>query len=115
VEGYAATLTLWFRQHPELGFLLRPQVEPDGYWSVGQDIQIGDAVFDSAFVIKGYDPNTVRLKLSESARRAILALRAHGDLLVDDRALVLTGLPPDPTIVRNLLTDAVLVAKALGW
>jgi hypothetical protein len=115
VDGYATTLSLWFQAHPDLGLLLRPQVEPDGYWSVGQDIQVGDPPFDAAFVIKGYDPHGVRLRLGPAVRAPLLRLRASGNLVVDDRGLVLSGLPPDPSGLRPLLADAVAAAKALGW
>ncbi|MEZ4238122.1 MAG: hypothetical protein R3F59_18640 [Myxococcota bacterium] len=54
--GYAAELRIGLRAHRRTGLRLRPQIEPDGYWSVGQDIQVGDEPFDQAFVVKGDDP-----------------------------------------------------------
>jgi hypothetical protein len=115
-DGYAAALRLWFNPHPDLGLLLRPQVEPDGYWSVGQDIQVGDRPFDEAFVIKGYDPHAVVARLNADVRKGLLGLRARGRVVVDDRGLVLTGLGLDaPAGLADALKAAAAVANAIGW
>lgn len=114
-DGYAATLRLWFNPHPELGLLLRPQVEPDGYWSVGQDIQVGDAEFDAAFVVKGYDPSAVCARLSEGARKRLLELTRLGTLVVDDQGLLLRGMPLDPKQVTDAIRRAAAAARAIGW
>lgn len=113
--GYTAELRLRFRPHPELGFRLRPQVAPDGYWSVGQDIQVGDPTFDDAFVIKGYDPAAIRALLGPEARRHLLALAARGPIAIDDRTLILQGLPTDPTELGAVLDEAAAAADELGW
>ena len=114
-DGYGASIQLGFQPHPDLGLLLRPQVEPDGYWSVGQDIQVGDPRFDAAFVVKGYDPGAVRARLSDVARARLLELRSAGPILVDDRGLLLRGAPLEPDQLEPLIRLATAAARALGW
>ena len=58
--GYGSELRVGFQELRRFGLRLKPQLGPDGYSSVGQDIQVGDEPFDRAFVIKGYDPAAVR-------------------------------------------------------
>ncbi len=114
-DGYAASLSLGFQAHPPLGLLLRPQTEPDGYWSVGQDIQVGEPAFDAAFVIKGWHPGEVVERLNPQARSALFELQNTGLLTVDDRGIVLRlSLLDAETLVRCAHT-ASQAAKALGW
>lgn len=112
---YAAGLQLLFRPHRELGLLLRPQIEPDGYWNVGQDIQVHDAAFDQAFVVKGWDPRAVAAALNSEARQALLALHAQHHVVVDDRGLWLRGVPTDADALAKAIEQAGQVAKTLGW
>ena len=49
-DEYSATVEVCLRPGPELGLRIQPQNAPDGFWSVGQDIQFDDPVFDQAFV-----------------------------------------------------------------
>jgi len=116
-DGYAVEVRVRFPEHRALGFLLRPQVEPDGYWSVGQDIQVGDAAFDRGFVIKGYDPSAVRHLLSEAVRDAVLALGAEGDRYVEanDRELRIRGILLDAASLGSALGAAVDAANAFRW
>lgn len=97
-----------------LGLLVRPQVDPDGYWSVGQDIQFDDDAFDRAFVVKGYDPDAVRDLLDEETREALLALDEHGSLELDDQRLELRGLPADADVLRTALVRARALAVTLS-
>lgn len=113
--GYAAMLLLHFRPHPELGLLVQPQRDPDGYWSVGQDIQVGDSAFDPAFVVKGWDPNAVCNRLGPDARAALLALHARGAVVVDDRVILLRGLSLDVADVRAAVEEANMAARGMGW
>lgn len=113
--GYAVGLRLWFRPHRHAGLRLRQQTEPDGYWSVGQDIQVADQAFDAAFVIKGWDPQAIVELLNDEVRASLLALSEHGQPEVDDRCLYVEGLPRDPAVVEQATRDAVRVAKALDW
>lgn len=114
-SGYAAMIAVHFGPHPELGLLIRPQVEPDGYWSVGQDIQVGDPAFDPRFVVKGWDPAAVCARLKPDARSALLALAERGPVVVDDRGVVCRGLSLDPADLREALTDALAAARGMGW
>jgi hypothetical protein len=114
-DGYGTEVTLWFRPHPEIGLLLRPQIEPDGYWSVGQDIQVGNTLFDQAFVIKGYDPAGVIARLTPATRAQLLELRELGLLEVDDRGLTLRNPTLDPARLAPILRQVSAAAQALGW
>jgi hypothetical protein len=114
-EGYQADLRLYFRPHRDLGLRIRPQVEPDGYWSVGQDIQLDDDAVDRNFVIKGWDPGRVRDLLGPEARQALLAAAKCGHIQVDDQRLHLRDLSLDPGQVRAAILASVALADALGW
>ncbi|MCA9494784.1 MAG: hypothetical protein KC621_32875 [Myxococcales bacterium] len=115
-DGYCAELRLGFREHRRTGLRLRPQEEaPDGYWSVGQDIQFGDEAFDRAFVVKGWDPDYVRDLLSPPVRQGLLALHTLGRLDLDDLRLHLGGLALDPARLEPLLVQASRSADALEW
>ncbi|MEQ1500850.1 MAG: hypothetical protein ABMB14_01400 [Myxococcota bacterium] len=114
-DGYGAELRLGFRPHRRTGLRLRPQVEPDGYWSVGQDIQLGDDGFDAAFVVKGDDPEGVRELLSPPVRAGLVTLGSAGRLDVDDLRLYVGGLPIDPTALGPIVTEAIRTAAGMGW
>ena len=114
-RGFAAEVRVVFRPHRPMGLKVTPQLGPDGYWSVGQDIQVGDAPFDSTFVIKGWDPEAVRDLLNHDAREHLLALHAHGQLEVDDVRLHLRGVRAGPEALKDLLRRAIAAAVALGW
>jgi hypothetical protein len=115
-SGGGHTFTLrWVDAHDRgMGLLVRPQVAPDGYWSVGQDIQFDDEAFDRAFVVKGYDPDAVRALLHQDARTALVALTDHGTLELDDQRLEVRGLPADVDVLRSTLVRARSLAAALG-
>jgi hypothetical protein len=115
LHGYAAAVCVQFQPHPPLGLLVRPQLEPDGYWSVGQDIQLGDPAFDAAFVVKGYDPRAVRARLADPVRARWVAMAQVGSVVADDRALTITGLPLDLPRLRALAQTAAESAAAMGW
>lgn len=114
-DGYRAELRLGFRPHRRTGLRIRPQVEPDGYWSVGQDIQLGDPAFDAAFVVKGDNPDGVRELLSPAVREGLIALDEVGRLDVDDLRLYLGQLPPEPAALEPIVVQAARTAEALGW
>jgi hypothetical protein len=114
-EGYRAELRLGFRPHRRTGLRLRRQVEPDGYWSVGQDIQLGDPGFDAAFVVKGDDPEGVRELLSAPVREGLVALENVGRIDVDDRRLHVGALPADPNEIEPVVVQAARTAEAMGW
>jgi hypothetical protein len=114
-EGYRAELRLGFHPHRRTGVQVREQKGPDGYWSVGQDIQFGDPDFDGAFVVKGYDPEQVRELLLPLARERLVALTTIGRVDVDDLRLHVGGLPVDARRLALVVRDASAAADALGW
>lgn len=114
-DRYAAAVTVCFRPHAEIGLLLLPQHEPDGFWSVGQDIQVGDPAFDPRFVVKGWDPPAVVARLGPDARRLLCGLADRGRVVADDRALVIRGVPLGASEVASVLRDAQDAAEAMGW
>lgn len=114
-QGYAVELRLAFRTHPETGFRVRHQVEPDGYWSVGQDIQVDDARFDAAFVVKGWDPERIRRLLKPDVRQPLLALAEAGLVEADDRGLRVRHLPLAASELEPLVRTALTIPAGLGW
>ena len=114
-RGYAAAVRLWFGEHPELGLRVAPQTRPDGYWSVGQDIQFGDERFDDGFVVKGYNPGVVRERLDLPTRELLLSLQSRGDIDVDDHAISIRNLDIDAAVLRDTVREAAAMAVSLGW
>ena len=113
-SGYTFVLRWVDDGDRDMGLLVRPQVAPDGYWSVGQDIQWGEEAFDKAFVVKGYDPDAVREFLGPEARAALLALAEHGTLELDDKRLEVRGLPADLGVLRAALVRTRALGAALS-
>lgn len=114
-EGYAIEIRVGFRPHRRTGLRLRPQEEPDGYWSVGQDIQLADPSFDRAFVVKGWDPDWVRELLGPATREQLLRLLRHGRMDLDDLRLHVGPVARGPDRVAEVVRDAVEAARRLGW
>jgi len=116
-DGWGAEIIVACKAHRETGLRLDPQTSPDGYWSVGQDIQVGDPDFDRAFVIKGWNPALVKkLLVQGDVRPLILALVGAGLVLeLDDARLRLRKGPLEPEPLRGVLDKAVRVVEALGW
>ncbi|MBT3223127.1 MAG: hypothetical protein HN348_28980, partial [Proteobacteria bacterium] len=115
-EGeFLADLSLFFRPHREIGLRIYQQTEPDGYRSVGQDIQVKHPEFDDAFVIKGYDHKVIIKTLTESVRRELLAINALAPIEVEDRGLHVSNLPMDPAQLEPLVQRACAIAEGLGW
>ncbi|MEZ4322711.1 MAG: hypothetical protein R3F61_34910 [Myxococcota bacterium] len=114
-QGYQGDLRIYFRPHRELGLRVTPQVDPDGYWSVGQDIQFGDPDFDRLFVIKGWDPQRVRDLLNPEVRGALRDALESGHIQIDDQRLHFRDLPLDVPSLREAIRRARIVADTLGW
>lgn len=112
-EGYSVTIQASLELGEELGLQLRPQLEPDGYWSVGQDIQLGEPAFDQAFVIKGWDPDGIRERLSAPARLKLLELAQFGALQADDGLLTVHDVPLEGLAIPALLELLTSTAAAL--
>lgn len=114
-RGYGAEVKLAFLEHTDTGLLVERQDAPDGYWSVGQDIQVGDEAFDDRFVVKGYDPQAIIELLTDDAREALLRLSERGVVSVDDVHLRVQGLPLAPESLREVVELAARAARGLGW
>lgn len=114
-DGYAHELRVGFRDHNRTGLRVRRQTEPDGYWSVGQDIQTGDPPFDRAFVLKGWDPEAILELLSPPVREGLLALDAVSEIDVDDLRLYAGRVGATPEEIEPVVVQAVRVAEAMGW
>lgn len=114
-RGYGAEVRLFPREHRDSGLLVERQEGPDGYWSVGQDIQVGDAAFDARFVVKGYDPVAVVERLVPEVREALLRLSERGEVTLDDAHLRVQGLPLDPDTLEEVVGLTRRVADGLGW
>ena len=78
-------------------------------------VVVGDPAFDQAYVIRGYDPSTVRALLVPAARAPLLTLAALGATQLTDRGLDVDGLSPDPDRVERAIRAAIEAAEALGW
>ena len=114
-EGYSFDIRVYFPDPVDTGFRLATQVGPGGYWSVGQDIQVGDESFDAAFVIKGYDPFRVVERLTAPVREALLAItRTKHDVEVDDRCLHIPKVKADIALVADMADKAGRAAAALS-
>lgn len=112
---FRSDLRLEFHHHRSTGLLLRQQLEPDGYFNVGQDIQLDSPDFDSAFVIKGYDSMLIRELLSDGVQAPLLALNELGSVTVDDREIVIRNGPLGAEDVQRMIDLASDAAEALGW
>ncbi|MFK7928748.1 MAG: hypothetical protein AB8H79_11215 [Myxococcota bacterium] len=113
VEGrWRCWLAVRFGPDTDTGLRLMPQREADGDPSMGQDISIGEPVFDRAFVVKGYDPTAVRKRLQAPVRVALLALNRLGEVTLDDHRLLLRGVDTDQLGVA--LTQALVVAERVA-
>jgi len=111
--GYSFDIRVYFPSPVDTGFRLSAQVAPDGYWSVGQDIQVGDEVFDNAFVIKGYDPLKVAERLTPEVRAALLDIRSNHDIEIDDRCLHIRRVKLDIATVDDVAVKASRATAAL--
>jgi hypothetical protein len=113
-EGYRYNIRIYFEPSVDTGFRLSSQKAPDGYWSVGQDIQVNDPDFDTRFVVKGYDPFKVRAKLTPDVREQLLAMLSQHDIEVDDRCLHIRRVPSDMEILERTATQAMRAAALLS-
>lgn len=97
-----------------LGLDVRPQRAGLGALFAAADIELGDARFDAAFVVRGNDAASVRGLLDEPVRAALFALRERGSLVLDDRGLRLElGGVVDPRDVVPTLRELRDVAAEL--
>lgn len=114
-DGFAADLSLGFREHTPTGLTVLARVPSVAAAVVGQDITLGDAAFDGAFVVQAWDPGAVRARLHPEARSALLALAALGEVEVSDRALLVRGVAIEVDRLEACVSAAEAVAAALDW
>jgi hypothetical protein len=76
---------------------------------------VGDALFDDAFIVIGYDPTSVRSLLGPDARVALTAAHQLGRVLVNDAVLELTELPLDAPTLDSALSALSDAAESFGW
>lgn len=113
-DGVSAWVHVGFPEPRENGFILRMQRSHDDPYTAGQDIEVGDAAFDAAFVVKGYDPQAVRARLLAAMDR-ILDLQKRGRIAADDHGLELRGVPMDEEGLEGAIRSACAAADALGY
>jgi hypothetical protein len=113
-DRYFARICALFEPDEFTGLRLEPQRGPDGYHNVGQDIQVGDAAFDAAFVVKGFDPEEIRARLTPAVREDLIALLADGEVTVDDHRLCLAAAAPEPASLARVLPRLLRVADLLA-
>jgi len=76
-----------------------------------QDVAVGDAIFDDAFIVKASDEEAVRALLHERLRTALLSFPKEPHLVYDHGALTLTwlGHETEPRVL-DAATDIALAA-----
>ena len=114
-ERFSANLRLSFRPHHPTGLHIRPHLSDEPPGATGQDIAVDDTAFDRTFIVRGYDPATVRALLHDRARATLLHLAALGTVQVTDRGLDLDGLATNADAVDQAIERALALADALGW
>jgi hypothetical protein len=101
-----------------VGLSLRPQrlVDPVRSLFGMQDVTVGDAAFDRAFVVGTTAPDEVRRRLDAEGRAALVALREAGmDVVADDASITATGegyVEPGGAIRRLAIAARALTARS---
>lgn len=112
-------LRAFFPRPLGLGLSLRRQGTVDSIVKFfgGQDIELGDAVFDAAFVVQGRPEDAVRRLLWEPSARAQLVgiLGRATRLVIGDRALDVraSGFQTSAATLRAMLDDATAAMRAM--
>jgi hypothetical protein len=116
-RGWATELAATFDPPLGVGFRIAREGVLAGIGKLfgAQDIKLGDAAFDAAFVVKGKDEQRVREILVDDARAGLLELARAGELIVDD-GTVLLRLPrivDDELELRELLGKLTTTANQM--
>jgi hypothetical protein len=101
-DRFAAEVRAHIAEHRPTGLWVLPAARATTTTTAGQDIHTEDPNFDADFVIKGFDPFTIRRVLDDGVRRAVRALAPHGAVTITDRTVDLRGAAID----RDALEDA---------
>jgi hypothetical protein len=115
LAGWTAEVRVRPLPHPATGLRLRPHLDAGPLGAGRQDIVVGDALFDDAFIVIGYDPTSVRSLLGPDARVALTAAHQLGRVLVNDAVLELTELPLDAPTLDSALSALSDAAESFGW
>jgi hypothetical protein len=137
IEGVARGLRLRVRPHlfeghlitdlefslpspPACSIALSPQHGGDGFFRRlfrGQDINLGDAAFDAAFVIKGEPEAEVRALLTPAARQRLMEARSMAEALELEKGTLKLRVPKlvlAPDHLDDLLKHGFAAAAALS-
>jgi hypothetical protein len=112
-DRFAAEVRAYLADHRPTGLWVIPAARAATTTTAGQDIHTDDASFDADFVIKGYDPFTIRRVLDDGVRHAIRALAVHGAIAITDRAVDLRGAAIDRASLEPAIQAAHAVAEEL--
>lgn len=114
-DRWTAEVRVRAAPHPATGLRLRPHLGAGPLGAGRQDIVVGDAPFDDAFIVIGYDPTSVRSLLAADARAALIQAHHLGRVLVNDAVFELTELPVDTSSIDQALSTLSDTADRFGW
>jgi hypothetical protein len=112
-HGRSATINVVREMPNDIGLLISDQRRADVENIAGQDILVGDGLFDDAFIIKGYDPDQIRTLLDLSTREAILRLKQISRVRIDDHALTLRNISVSTTVIDAAIDDLLAINSRL--
>lgn len=114
-QGWCADVRAWLPPHAATGLRVWPEDAPEPRAAPRQDIEVGDAPFDEAFVVQGYDPRVVRRILGPEARAALLDLVAVVPLRLSDAVLEVQQAPLEARALADVVRGVLRAARALQW
>ena len=117
----STTYTRYRVAYPNVGFEL--QLKRQGAFTAitklfgAQDVEVGDSLFDDAFVVKTSDPNRLRDLLTPSVRTSLLRLLAtYGGVVISDDNISFskTGFERNPDRLKSTIQRLVATARLLA-
>ena len=112
--GFDAWIRVVFHEPSDTGFRITPQKGPSLPWLTGQDIQVQDPAFDSAFIIKGYHPGKIRSRLHPHLRTLLLDLHQSCFFDLNDQWMKVYRAPTHPEELIAILTKVTGIAEELA-
>lgn len=113
-HGRTATINLVRNSPSDIGLLVSDQRRTDVANIAGQDIEIGEPLFDDAFIIKGYDPDQIRTLLDDTTCATLLRLKQISRVRIDDHALTLRNISVQSTTIAAAVDDLLVVNARLN-
>ena len=113
-HGRTATINLVRDSPSDIGLLVSDQRRTDVANIAGQDIEVGEPLFDDAFIIKGYDPDQIRTLLDDNTRAALLRLKQISRVRIDDHALTLRNISVQSTTIAAAVDDLLVINTRLS-